>query len=87
MKAVEIDTIQLLRDIGWANSNGEARRMLASNGLKIDNEVHTELTFFFTGSEFIMRFGRKIIRILIPIMKQWYNDDARVEYERTFGNV
>lgn len=80
MKAVEINTIQLLRDVGWANSNGEARRMIASNGLKIDNEIHVEFEFFFAGSEFIMQFGRKYIRVIIPIMKQWYNDDARKEY-------
>jgi hypothetical protein len=82
MKAIHIDTIKLLRDVGWANSNGESRRMIASKGLRIDNEIHTELDFFFTGSEFIMQFGRKYIRIIIPVMKQWYNDDARIEHTR-----
>lgn len=80
VKAVEINTVELLRVINWATSNSDARRIINSRGLKIDNELHTELIFFFTGSEFIMQFGRKIIRILIPVMKQWYADNAREEY-------
>jgi tyrosyl-tRNA synthetase len=75
MKAVEINTTQLLRDIGWANSNNEARRMIRSGGLRIDGEKHEEELFWFSGSSFVMQFGkRRFIRIRIPAMRQFYNE-------------
>jgi len=83
MKAVEVNTVSLLRGIGWATSNMEARRMIESKGLRIDNEVVEDEEFFFAGSEFIMRFGkRRYIRIIFPAMKEFYNDSAEEEWYR-----
>lgn len=80
-KAVELELIPLLRQIGWASSNSEARRMLISGGLRIDGEVIEDDTIYFCGSEFIMSFGkRRWIRIIVECMKQFYSDDAREEW-------
>lgn len=76
MKAAEIDTITLLRDVGWAQSNGEARRMILGGGLYIDGEKHDFIEpFFFTGSSFIMNFGRRrYVRVHILQLKDEYPD-------------
>ena len=71
---VEIDTIKLLRDVGWATSNSEAKRMIQGGGVYIDGEKHDILgSFFFAGCEFIMKHGRKFVRVRIPEMEQFYD--------------
>lgn len=75
MKAVELSTVHILRMVGWAKSNGEARRMIQSGGLRIDGERHDLDEFYFTGSSFIMQYGRRLFaRIHIPCMKEYYDD-------------
>ncbi len=75
--AVEVNTIQLLRDVGWAKSNNEARRMLNDGGLRIDGEKHQEDVFYFAGSEFIMQYGRRrFVRVRIPAMEQFYKESV-----------
>lgn len=77
IKAVQINTIKLLRDVKWANSNSEARRMLQSNGLRIDGEQHTQEEFYFAGSSFIMQYGRRLfMRVRIPAMEEYYDHNS-----------
>lgn len=82
MKVIEINLIDLLTQIGWADSRAAARRML-QGGLRIDNEPHTGIEpFYFAGSEFIMSYGkRRWIRIVFPAMKAYYADNAADEWK------
>lgn len=76
MKAVAVNTIDLLTTIEWAKTRSEARRMIQSGGLWIDGERHEFIDpWFFAGSEFIMHFGkRRWAKIIFPAMKQYYKE-------------
>jgi len=85
MKLATLSAVDILTQIKWAASKSEARRMLASGGVKIDGIRHIEEEFLFAGSEFIISFGkRKYARIVLPAMKEFYNDNAREEWD---GNI
>jgi len=76
MKLVELSTLSILRQIGWAKSNNEARRMIRSGGLRIDGEKHDLDEFYLAGSSFILQYGRRqFARIHIPAMKEYYDDN------------
>lgn len=79
MKAAEINPIDLLVGCKWATSKSDARRMCRSGGFYIDNEkIENEDPFYFAGSKFIMKFGRKYMHVILTEMLEHYpDDDAR----------
>lgn len=77
MKAIHISVIDILRHVGFATSNSEARRLLAQGAVRIDNEPQVSDDMYFAGSEFILRCGkRKYARVIFPAMKEWYTEKA-----------
>lgn len=78
MKMIEVDPVALLMEIGWASSRSDARRMIASGGVYIDNEkILDSAPFYFAGCSFLMKHGRKWIHIIFESMRKFYTEESR----------
>lgn len=63
----EINICELLVKIGFANSKGEAKRMIIGNGVKIDSELKQDINekINITSGKTIVQFGKnKFIKII-----------------------
>lgn len=63
--AGELNLLAFMTDIGWLKSNGEGRRLLKQNAVKIDFKAYKEETLKIeSGSEYILKAGKlRIIKI------------------------
>ena len=62
----QINVCELLVKVGFANSKGEAKRMVLGNGVKIDSELisDTNMIIDLSTSEKILQFGKnKFIKV------------------------
>ena len=66
---VEVDKINicdLLLEVGFAHSKGEARRMIAGNGVKLNSETITDSNFVVnTKNENIIQFGKNKFKKIV----------------------
>ncbi|TNE71839.1 tyrosine--tRNA ligase [bacterium] len=64
----EYQLIPLIKDIGFAPSNGEARRLVQQGGVSLNGETITDTNFMFsihTGDELVLKVGkRKFIKLI-----------------------
>ncbi|MDR1629488.1 MAG: tyrosine--tRNA ligase [Oscillospiraceae bacterium] len=62
----EIMLFDLLRQVGFASSNGEARRQISGKGIKINGETVTDVMLkIIVDESFILQFGKNKIDIKI----------------------
>ncbi|WP_315121823.1 tyrosine--tRNA ligase, partial [uncultured Clostridium sp.] len=60
----EIDLVKIIFNSGIAKSNGEARRLITQNAIKIDGEKFNSSTMSNTNSNFVVQVGKsKFIKI------------------------
>jgi tyrosyl-tRNA synthetase len=64
--AGELNLLAFMTDIGWLKSNGEGRRLLKQNAVKINFKAHKEETCEIeSGVEYILKAGKlRIIKIV-----------------------
>lgn len=57
--------LDLMRELGFVESNGEGRRLLKQNAVKIDNKTHAAETFILVaGHEVILKVGKlRLVKI------------------------
>ena len=63
--AGELNLLAFMTDIGWLKSNGEGRRLIKQNAVKVDFKAHKEETLTIeAGTEYILKAGKlRIIKI------------------------
>jgi len=62
----KIGILELLRAVGYANSNGDARRLIAGGGVKINNEIVTDSNVTIKTGEYVLSRGKnKFIKIIL----------------------
>jgi tyrosyl-tRNA synthetase len=55
----ELKLLDFLREIGFIESNGEGRRLIKQNALKVNNQTHTAETLMVeAGVEYIVKLGK-----------------------------
>ena len=62
----EINICNLLVQIGFAASKGEAKRMVQGNGVKVNSETITDIgAMLNTGEYFVIQFGKNIFKKIV----------------------
>ena len=64
--AGELNILSFMTDIGWIKSNGEGRRLIKQNAVKVNFKAHKEETVTIAaGEEYILKAGKlRLIKIL-----------------------
>lgn len=64
--AGELNLLSFMTNIGWIKSNGEGRRLIKQNAVKIDFKAHKEETMTIeSGKEYILKAGKlRLIKIV-----------------------
>ena len=65
--AANIGALELVRKCGFAGSNGEARRLIAENGVRLDGNVITDpaSTLTVASGAVLQRGKRKFVRLVV----------------------
>ena len=61
-----LNLIEALRTAGFAQTNSDARRLITGRGIKIDNEVITDINYVIEKSETVIRKGKnRFVKVLL----------------------
>ncbi len=67
VSAGELKLLDFLREVGFIESNGEGRRLIKQNALKIDNKAYAQESIQLeAGKEYILKLGKlRMVKMVV----------------------